>query len=83
MGSHNTKFYSWFRWWIPKPTSLGPLIPNRRLITAWFVLGFVLNGETETTQTEQLIGIGGLFLISITTMIEAKIAQKKAIDAIE
>tara|TARA_Y100001968_G_C19005982_1_gene548205 strand:- start:170 stop:355 length:186 start_codon:yes stop_codon:yes gene_type:complete len=41
-------------------------------------LGVLLNGETEQT-----IGIGGLFLISITTMIEGKIAQKRAIVAIE
>ena len=49
----------------------------------WFVLGSVLNGDTEPTKTEQLIGIGGLFIISITTMIEAKFAHKKAIVAIE
>tara|TARA_Y100001968_G_scaffold269936_1_gene260916 strand:+ start:390 stop:686 length:297 start_codon:yes stop_codon:yes gene_type:complete len=61
----------------------GPYFLTGGVITAWFVLGFVLNGETETTQSEQLIGIGGLLLISITTMIEAKIAHKKAIDAIE
>ena len=48
------------------------------LATAWFVLGPILNGEKE-----QLISIGGLFLISISTMIEAKIAHNKAIVAIE
>ena len=46
--------------------------------TAWFVLGAILNGDTEPTKAEQLIGIGGLFLISITTMVESKIAHKKA-----
>ena len=46
--------------------------------TAWFVLGAILNGDTEPTKSEQLIGIGGLFLISITTMVESKIAHKKA-----
>ena len=51
--------------------------------TAWFLLGAVLNGETEPTKTEQVIGIGGLLLISITTMIEAKTSHKKAIIAIE
>ena len=49
----------------------------------WFVLGAILNGDTEPTKAEQLIGIGGLFFISITTMVEAKIAQKKAMLAIE
>ena len=46
--------------------------------TAWFLLGSILNGDTEPTKAEQLIGIGGLFLISITTIVEAKIAHKKA-----
>ena len=45
---------------------------------AWFLFGAIINGESEPTKTEQLIGIGGLFLISVTTMIEAKIAQNKA-----
>ena len=51
--------------------------------TAWIGLGAFINGDTEPTKTEQIIGIGGLFLISITTMIEAKIAHKKAIVSIE
>ena len=51
--------------------------------TAWFVLGAILNGDTEPTQAEQLIGIGGLFLISIITMVEAKIAHKKATLAVK
>ena len=46
-------------------------------------MGVLLTGETDPTKTEQIIGIGGLFLISITTMIEAKIAHKKAIFVIE
>ena len=53
------------------------------IATAWFVLGTVLNGDKDPTNTEQLIGIGGLLLISIITMIEAKIAHNKAIIAIE
>tara|TARA_Y100001968_G_C19269089_1_gene673278 strand:- start:537 stop:881 length:345 start_codon:yes stop_codon:yes gene_type:complete len=51
--------------------------------TAWFALGVVINGDTEPTQGEQLIGIGGLFLISISTMIEAKIAHIRAIKLTE
>ena len=50
--------------------------------TGWFVLGAILNGDTEPTKAEQLIGIGGLFLISITTMVEAKITHKKALSAV-
>ena len=46
--------------------------------TAWFVLGAILNGDTEQTKTEQLVGLVGLMIISITTMIEAIIAHKKA-----
>ena len=68
--------YLYQRRWIPYFVTGG-------LATAWFILGAVFNGDTEPTKSEQLIGIGGLFLISITTMIEAKIAHKKAILAVE
>ena len=68
--------YLYQRRWIPYFASGG-------VATAWIVLGVLLNGETDPTKTEQIIGIGGLFLISITTMIEAKIAHKKAIFVIE
>ena len=57
----------------------GPYFVTGGVATAWFILGVFLNGITEPTNTEQIISIGGLFLISITTMIEAKIAHKKAI----
>ena len=68
--------YLYQRRWLPYFLTGG-------LTIAWFVLGAILNGETEPTKTEQLIGIGGLFFISITTMIEAKNAHNKAIIAIE
>ena len=68
--------YLYQRRWIPYFLTAGAA-------TAWFVLGAIINGDTETTKAEQLTGIGGLFLISITTMIEAKIAHKKATLAIE
>ena len=45
--------------------------------TAWFVLGFFLQGDSEPSQSEQIIGISGLFLISIVTVIEANLAFKK------
>ena len=68
--------YLYQRRWVPYLIAVG-------VATAWIVLGAILNGDTEPTKAEQAIGIGGLLLISITTMIEAKIAHKKAIVAIE
>ncbi len=68
--------YIYQRRWIPYFATAGAA-------TLWFILGAVLSGDTEPTKTEQLIGIGGLFLISITTMIEAKISHKKANLAVE
>ena len=44
----------------------------------WFALGFLLQGDSEPSQTEQIIGISGLFFISIITVIEANLAFKKA-----
>ena len=46
--------------------------------TAWLALGFFLQGDSEPSQAEQIIGISGLFLISIVTVIEANLAYKKA-----
>ena len=68
--------YLYQRRWIPYFVTGGAA-------TAWFFLGAILNGDTEPTRAEQLIGIGGLFLISITTMVEAKIAHKKATLTVE
>ena len=44
----------------------------------WFALGFFLQGDSEPSQSEQVIGISGLFFISIVTVIEANLAFKKA-----
>jgi len=46
--------------------------------TAWLALGFFLQRNSEPSQIEQIIGISGLFLISIVTVIEANLAFKKA-----
>ena len=51
--------------------------------TSWFALGFFLQGDSEPSQTEQIIGISGLFFISIVTVIEANLAFKKAINKIK
>jgi len=50
--------------------------------TAWFALGVFLQGDSEPSQSEQIIGISGLFFISIVTVIEANLAFKKAIKTI-
>ena len=46
--------------------------------TAWFALGIFLQGDSEPSQSEQIIGISGLFFISIITAIEANLAFKKS-----
>ena len=46
--------------------------------TAWFSLGFFFQGDSEPSQSEQIIGISGLFFISIVTVIEANLAFIKA-----
>ena len=68
--------YLYQRRWIPYFITGG-------VATAWLILGAILNGDSEPTIAERIIGIAGLFLISITSMIEAKIAHKKAILAVE
>ena len=46
--------------------------------SAWFALGVFLQGDSEPSQSEQIIGISGLFFISIITVVEANLAFKKA-----
>ena len=46
--------------------------------TSWFALGVLLQGDKEPSQSEQIIGVLGLFFISIVTVIEANLAFKKA-----
>ena len=46
--------------------------------TSWFALGIFLQGDSEPSQNEQIIGISGLLFISIVTVIEANLAFKKA-----
>tara|TARA_B100000579_G_C22620715_1_gene751805 strand:- start:408 stop:752 length:345 start_codon:yes stop_codon:yes gene_type:complete len=68
--------YLYQRRWVPYFLTIG-------VATFWFVLGAILNGDTEPTKVQQIIGIGGLLIISITTMIEAKIAHNKSILKVE
>ena len=51
--------YLYQRRWLPYFITAGAVI-------AWFVTGIILQGDKEPRQTEQLIGISGLFLISTT-----------------
>ena len=64
--------YLYQRRWLPYFFTAGA-------VTAWFVIGIILQGDKEPSQTEQLIGIAGLFLISIITVVEAKLAYNKAV----
>ena len=64
--------YLYQRRWLPYFITVG-------IVTAWFAIGIILQGDKEPTQTEQLIGIAGLFLISTVTLVEAKLAFKKAV----
>ena len=52
-------------------------------ITSWFALGFFLQGDSEPSTVEQIIGISGLFFISTVTVIEANLAFKKASNKIK
>ena len=51
--------------------------------TFWFALGFFLQGDKEPSQSEQIIGISGLFFISIVTVVEANLAFKKAVNILQ
>ena len=64
--------YLYQRRWLPYFITAGA-------VTALFVIGIILQGNKEPSQTEQLIGISGLFLISIITVVEANLAFKKAV----
>jgi len=64
--------YIYQRRWLPYFITLGA-------VSAWFAIGIILQGDKEPSQTEQLIGIAGLFFISIITVVEANLAFKKAV----
>ena len=64
--------YLYQRRWLPYFLTAGA-------VTAWFIIGTILQGDKQPSQTEQLIGISGLFFISIITVAEANLAFKKAV----
>ena len=68
--------YIYQRRWLPYFLTAGAVI-------LWFVLGILLQGDKEPNQTEQLIGLAGLFFISVVTVIEANLAYKKSLKLFE
>ena len=68
--------YIYQRRWLPYFLTAGAVI-------VWFVLGIFLQGDKEPTQSDQLIGLAGLFFISVVTLIEANLAYKKSVKLIE
>ncbi len=64
--------YIYQRRWLPYFFTIGAT-------SLWFILGLILQGNSEPTQKDQLIGIAGLLLISIVTAIESNIAQKQSV----
>ena len=68
--------YIYQRRWLPYFLTAGAVI-------VWFILGIILQGDKEPTQSEQLIGLGGLFFISVVTVIESNLAYKKSLKLVE
>tara|TARA_Y100001978_G_scaffold165677_1_gene153149 strand:+ start:152 stop:463 length:312 start_codon:yes stop_codon:yes gene_type:complete len=68
--------YIYQRRWLPYFLTAGAVL-------AWFVLGIFLQGDKESTQSDQLIGLAGLFFISVITVIEANLAYKKSVKVFE
>ncbi len=64
--------YLYQRRWLPYFLTAGA-------VATWLVVGIIFQGDKEPNQTEQLIGISGLFFISIITALEAYLAFKKAV----
>ena len=67
--------YIYQRRWIP-------YFSTAAIVSTWIILGVILQGGKEPSKIEQLIGISGLFLISIFTVIEANLAYKKVVNKI-
>ena len=64
--------YIYQRRWLPYFLTSGAVI-------AWFILGIILQGEKESNQLDQFIGLSGLLFISLITAVEAYLAHKKAL----
>ena len=68
--------YIYQRRWLPYFLTAGAVL-------VWFALGIFLQGDKEPSQSDQLIGLAGLFFISVVTVIEANLAYKKSIKLFE
>ena len=68
--------YIYQRRWLPYFLTAGAVI-------VWFLLGIFLQGDKEATQSDQLIGLAGLFFISVVTVIEANLAYKKSLKLVD
>tara|TARA_Y100001933_G_scaffold76248_1_gene77563 strand:- start:182 stop:493 length:312 start_codon:yes stop_codon:yes gene_type:complete len=68
--------YIYQRRWLPYFLTAGAVL-------VWFVLGIFLQGDEEPTQSDQLIGLAGLFFISVVTVIEANLAYRKSVKLVE
>jgi len=68
--------YIYQRRWLPYFLTAGAVI-------VWFVLGIFLQGDKEPIQSDRLIGLAGLFFISVVTVIEAYLAYKKSLNLVE
>ncbi len=68
--------YIYQRRWVPYFFTIGAT-------SLWFILGLILQGDSEPSQKDQLIGIAGLILISLVTAIESNIAQEKAVKILQ
>ena len=64
--------YLYQRRWLPYFITAGTL-------TLWLVIGIILQGNKEPSQTEQLIGLAGILIISTISVVEANLAFKKAL----
>ena len=68
--------YLYQRRWKPYFLTIGAF-------TSWLIIGIVLQVDKELTQSKQLVGISGLFIISIVTVTESYLAQKKALNTVK
>ena len=68
--------YIYQRRWLPYFLTAGAVL-------VWFALGIYLQGDEEPNQSDQLIGLAGLFFISVVTVIEAYLAHKKSLKLVE
>ena len=64
--------YLYQRRWIPYFLTAAVAI-------TWFSIGIIIQDGKEPSQNQQLIGISGIFLISIFTVLEANLAYQKAV----